>query len=249
MVARLGGDEFVILVENVSNQNQITQIAKRLLDVLQDPFRIGGEEIYTSVSIGIAISSTDYANADDIVRDADLAMYRAKLNGKSRYEIFDSTIHSGEVSQLQIERDLRRGCEDEEFALHYQPIVLLNPEKIIGFEALVRWNHPTRGLVPPNEFIPVAEETGVIIQLGKWILFEACRQMKEWQEKTPFAKDLMVSVNLSTRQLEKADLAEQVGDILEETGLNPKCLRLEITESVIMNNAELAVVTVNHCEV
>lgn len=245
MVARLGGDEFVILFEDVSNPNQVTQIAQRLLDELQKPISISGEDIYASVSIGIAISSTDYENADDIVRDADLAMYRAKLNGKSRYEIFDATIHSGAVSQLHVEKDLRRACEEKEFALHYQPIVLLNQEKIIGFEALVRWKHPTRGLVPPDEFIPIAEETGVIIQLGKWILFEACRQMREWQAKFPLSNDLMVSVNLSTRQLEKADLAEQVKEILEETGLNPKCLRLEITESVIMNNAELAVITVN----
>lgn len=245
MVARLGGDEFVILLENICDRDQATQIAQRLLVQLQHPIKIAGEEIYSSVSIGIATSMAGYDKPEDIVRDADMAMYRAKLNGKSRYEIFDSSIHLGAVSQMQIEMDLRRACENNEFALHYQPIVSLISEDIIGFEALVRWNHPTRGLVPPSDFIPVAEETGIILPLGNWILHEACRQMQEWKENYSQPKDLIVSVNLSARQLEQIDLAEQISDVLRETGFDPNCLRLEITESVIMNNAEQAVITVN----
>lgn len=245
MVARIGGDEFVVLLENVNDKDEVVQVAQRLLNELLSPINIDGEQIYASVSIGIAISSPDYVASDNVIRDADLAMYRAKLNGKSRFEIFDPNMHSGAVSQLHIERDLRRGCEEEEFVLHYQPIVLLDSESIIGFEALVRWNHPTRGFVRPDEFIPVAEETGVIVQMGQWILFEACRQMKAWQNEFPASEKLMVSVNLSTRQLEKVDLADDIAGVLKETGLDPKCLRLEITESVIMSNADQAVITVN----
>ena len=244
LIARLGGDEFIVLFEDIKDRQQITKIADRLLLQLQKPVRVVGKQIYTSVSIGIAFGSTDYDHGDDLVRDADLAMYRAKLNGKGRYEMFDFNMRSGVVSSMQLEMDLRRAHDQKEFILHYQPIVSLINEEIIGFEALVRWNHPTRGMVPPNEFIPVAEDTGLILPIGQWILKEACQQMREWQEKYPLSNLLTMSVNLSARQLEQPSLSEQIAEILKDARLDPKLLRLEITESVIMHNAEQAVTTV-----
>ena len=245
MIARLGGDEFVVLLDHVINEEKVRQIAQRLLTELKKPIRIDGQLIYWSASIGIAMSSPTYSNPDELLCDSDLAMYRAKVNGKARYEIFDYHMRSGAVSLMQLETDLRRAYERKEFVLHYQPIISLKNESIIGFEALVRWNHPTRGMVPPNEFIPVAEETGMVLPIGNWIMKEACYQMREWQEKFPLTDLLTISVNLSAVQLEQSDLSKQIADILEESRLNPKCLRLEITESVIMQNAEQAVITVN----
>ncbi len=244
MVARLGGDEFVILVENVRNREQVYRIANRILTALQKPTKVSGQNIYASASIGIVFGSDEYDSPDDLVRDADLAMYRAKVKGKGRFELFDPKLHTGAVSLLQVEIDLRDAIEKQEFVLHYQPIVSLDSGTTVGFEALVRWNHPQRGLIPPNDFIPVAEETGLILQIGQWVLNEACRQMREWQIRFPMADTLVVSVNLSARQLERKDLVEQVKQILTNTGLNPRCLKLEITESVIMSNAEEAIETV-----
>ncbi len=238
MVARLGGDEFVLVLENITSRERVSQIAERILTKLQTPCEIGGQQIYTSASIGVALASPEYDQPDDLVRDADIAMYRAKVKGKARFEIFDSKIHSGAISLLQTEMDLRRAIEQDEFTLNYQPIVSLHTEKIVGFEALIRWNHPTRGLVPPNDFIPVAEETGLILPIGNWVLREACGQMKQWQDKFSLAQSLIVNVNLSARQLEQKDLVEQIARILKETKLPPSCLKLEITESVIMKNAE-----------
>ncbi len=245
LIARLGGDEFVVLFEEIKDQEQITKIAERILGQLQKPLRVTGKQIYSSASIGIAFGSREYEDSDDLVRDADLAMYRAKVNGKGRYEVFNAKMRSGVISSMQLELDLRRAYEQKEFVLHYQPIVSLNNGEIIGFEALVRWNHPTRGMVPPNEFIPVAEETGLILPIGEWILNEACLQMRQWQEKYPLSNLLTISVNLSARQLEQPSLSKQIAEILSEARLDPKLLRLEITESVIMHNAEQAVVTVN----
>ena len=245
LIARLGGDEFVILFENIKDQRQITKIAERLLVQLQRPLRITGKQVYSSVSIGIAFGSDKYSDSEEIVRDADLAMYRAKVNGKGRFEVFDSGMRSGVESPMQLELDLRRAHEQKEFVLHYQPIVSLDDESVIGFEALVRWKHFSRGMIPPNDFIPVAEETGLILPIGQWILQEACRQMREWQEKYPLSKLLTISVNLSARQLEQQDLSKQIADILHESRLDPKLLRLEITESVIMHNADQAILTVN----
>lgn len=244
MVARLGGDEFVVLLEGIKDRELAHRIADRILGDLQKPIQIDSKELYVSASIGIAFSSDEYNNPEDLVRDADLAMYRAKVKGKGRYELFDAKLHSGAVSMLQLEMDLRRAIEQKEFILHYQPIYSLNSERIVGFESLIRWNHPERGMIPPNEFIPVAEETGLILQIGQWVLRESCRQMWEWQEKYPSAKSLVMNVNLSARQLEKKDLVEEVSRILDESGLAPNCLKLEITESVIMGNAEQAIETV-----
>ncbi len=244
MVARLGGDEFVVLIENVSTEEQIIPIAGRILKEIQQPANLGGFEIYTSASIGIVFGSSEYEKPDDLVRDADLAMYRAKSKGKARFELFDAQMHSGALSLLQLEIDLRHAIEHQEFMLNYQPIVSLNSSEIVGFEALVRWNHPIRGLVSPDEFIPIAEETGLILPIGKWVLHEACRQMREWQDEFPIASDFIMHVNISACELEQKSLISQIERILGETNLEPHCLKLEITETVIMSNAEEAIKTV-----
>ena len=202
MLSRLGGDEFVIIAENMKNTNHAIPLAERILKELQKPISIAGQEIYASASIGIVFGSKKYQTPENLVRDADLAMYRAKLKGKGRYEFFDFQKQQGMVSLLHLELDLRRAIEHNEFSLNFQPIVSLETAIIVGFEALIRWNHPTRGLVMPNDFIPVAEETGLILPIGEWVLKEACRQMREWQNKYKFAKNLVLNVNLSTRQLE-----------------------------------------------
>lgn len=245
MVARLGGDEFIVMVDNVRGLDQVTTIAERVLAELQKPINIMGQDIYTSASIGIVLNSTEHTTPDEIVRDADLAMYRAKVKGKSRYEIFDIQMHSGALSQLQLEIDLRRAIKNEEFALFYQPIVALGSEDIAGFEVLIRWNHPERGLVSPLDFIPIAEETGLILPIGDWVMREACKQMGEWQRQFPAARNLIVSINLSARQLEQVALTAKIKECLDDAGIQPQALKLEITESVVMKNAEQSVKTIS----
>lgn len=241
MVARLGGDEFVLLIDNIRDFGQAEKVAERILRDLTQPININGQEVYSGASIGIAFSSPDYERAENLIRDADIAMYRAKTNGKSRYEIFDQEMHSRIVSLLYLENDLRRAVQRDEFILHYQPIVSLTNGQIIGFEALARWQHPRRGMVPPGDFIPLAEDTGLIVLIGQKVLREACRQMQVWHQAWPQTRSLLISVNLSARQLEQPDLPQIITSVLEETGLPAHCLKLEITESVIMQNAEQAV--------
>jgi diguanylate cyclase (GGDEF)-like protein/PAS domain S-box-containing protein len=238
-VARLGGDEFVILLEDIKDVNQVTAIAERIQQALTQPFTLEGHEVFTTVSIGIALSVVGYTLPEDLLRDADIAMYRAKAQGRARYEIFDTGMYTYAVALLQLETDLRWAVDREEFELHYQPIVALKNNRISGFEALVRWRHPTRGMVSPAEFISSAEETGLIIPLGKWVLREACRQMQVWHTQFPQLLPLSISVNISSKQF-TPDLIEQIRQILEETGLSPKCLKLEITESILMENTESA---------
>lgn len=244
MVARLGGDEFIVLVDNVKGIEQVVSIAERVLAELQKPVKIGRQDIYMSASIGIVLNSTEHTTPDEIVRDADLAMYRAKVKGKARYEIFDIKMHAGALTQLQLEIDLRRAIKNKEFLLYYQPIFSIGTQNISGFEVLIRWNHPERGIVSPLDFIPIAEETGLILPIGNWVMYESCRQMREWQENYPAAEDLIVSINISARQLEQTDLIPQIAQMLEETKFNPRCLKLEITESVLMDNAEQSVKTI-----
>ncbi|HEV2762797.1 MAG TPA: diguanylate cyclase, partial [Pyrinomonadaceae bacterium] len=184
-VARLGGDEFVVLVEDIADESESVQVAERVQKELSVPFNLSGREVFTTVSMGIAPSATGYERAEDILRDADTAMYRAKSMGKARYEIFDKAMHARAINLLQMETDMRRALEREEFVLHYQPIVALDNFRLRGFEALVRWQHPERGFISPMDFIPVAEETGMIVQLGEWVMREACRQMHGWQKMFP----------------------------------------------------------------
>jgi diguanylate cyclase (GGDEF)-like protein/PAS domain S-box-containing protein len=239
-VARLGGDEFTILLEDIKDENVATNIANRLQEELTKPFNLSGNEVFSSASIGITLSTFGYERPEDLLRDADIAMYRAKATGKARYEVFNTTMHTRAAALLQLETDLRRGLERQEFQLHYQPIVLLKTGEINGFEALIRWQHPQRGLVSPAEFIPVAEETGLIVPIGWWVLREACRQLRCWQMQFPKSTSLVMSINLSAKQFAQPNLVEEITQILQQTEVPANSLKLEITESVIMDNAELA---------
>jgi diguanylate cyclase (GGDEF)-like protein/PAS domain S-box-containing protein len=240
-VARLGGDEFVILLDDIHDISDATRIADRIQIELANSLRLTDQDIYVSTSIGIVISATGYNRAEDVLRDADIAMYRAKAMGKARYEIFDATMRDRILERLSIEIDLRQSIEKGELIIHYQPIVSLKASRLAGFEALVRWRHPKRGLLFPADFISLAEDTGLIIPLDRWVLREACRQMKEWQDLYPCDPPLKISVNLSGKQVAQPDLVERVQSILAETGLHPECLKLEITESALIANINQAV--------
>ena len=240
-VARLGGDEFTILLEDLTDAGEAAEIAGRVQAELSAPFVLSGHEVFTTASIGIALSAIGYEQAEDLLRDADTAMYRAKTLGKKRHEMFDRAMHDRAMSLLQLETDLRRAVERNEFVLQYQPIISVETYMIQGFEALVRWQHPERGFIQPAEFIPMAEETGLIIPIGQWVLNEACRQMREWQGNLFVGAPLTMSVNLSGKQFTQPDLIEQISRTLRETGLAPRNLKLEITESMVMENIETTV--------
>jgi len=240
-IARLGGDEFTILLDQLEDPSDATQIAERLLKVLSPPFKVDGKEIFTSVSIGIALSSIGYDKPEDLLRDADIAMYRAKSLGKARYEVFDVAMRTSVMARLQLETDLRHALERGEFRNFYQPIVCLDSGRIIGFEALSRWQHPTRGLLQPLEFIPVAEETGMIRELGWWNLQEACRQICAWNALRNGRPPLTISVNLSVKQFLQPNLVAELEQLLRELALSPNILKLEITESAVMTDPSAAI--------
>jgi diguanylate cyclase (GGDEF)-like protein len=233
-VARLGGDEFTVLIDNTASVNEATRVAERIMIELQRPFYLQGQDVFVSASIGIALSSSGYHVPDDLLRDADLAMYRAKANGKSRYEVFDQKMHAHAVELLQLETDLRLAIEREEFRILYQPVISLRTGRIAGVEALVRWAHPQRGIVSPDDFLTVAEETGLVVPMGNLVLREACMRMAEWRRENPVAADVTISVNLSARQFSHPDLVSKVTESLAVSGLPPQCLRLEFTESVLI---------------
>jgi diguanylate cyclase (GGDEF)-like protein/PAS domain S-box-containing protein len=239
-VARLGGDEFAVLLDGVVGTDDATAVAGRIETALARPFEINGHQVFTTVSIGITESSVGYTREEDVLRDADLAMYRAKAAGRSRHQVFDAAMHADAMAQLELETALRRAVHRGELVLEYQPIVALRVRQIAGFEALVRWQHPHRGLVPPSEFIPMAEETGLIVSLGRWVLREACRQMAEWLRARPGAAGLSVSVNVAAKELFQADFLDSLRGILHETGLHAARLRLELTESTLMQDMEWA---------
>ena len=241
MVARLGGDEFAVLLDGIPDQNEAAKMAQRIQEKLQSPFNLSGHEVFTTTSIGIALSSTGYDHPENMLRDADTAMYRAKAQGKACYEIFDKGMHTHAVYLLQMENDLRRAIDREELRVHYQPIVSLDSGQLAGFEALVRWQHPERGFINPSDFIPLAEDTGLIVPLGIWVLRRACEQLGKWQWQSAANRSLFMSVNLSGKQVARPRLVSEIRQVLEETRIDPKYLKLEITESAVMENAETAV--------
>lgn len=238
-VARLGGDEFTILLADIEDFSDALRVADRVEEELRLPFALDGQEVFTSASIGIALNATGYNQPEDVLRDADIAMYRAKSQGAS-YEIFNPDMHARAVALLQLETDLRNALEHQEFRLQYQPIVSLSTGTIIGFEALLRWQHPQHGFQNPAEFIAAAEETGLLTRIHQWVLHTACFQLRNWQLKLLETPPLMISVNLSGKQFTQTNLIDQINQILQETGLNAPSLRLEITEGAIMDGAESA---------
>lgn len=240
-IARFGGDEFTILLENINHINDAIAIAERIQTELTSPLQLEDHTIFTSASIGIVLGSTGYERPADLLRNADIAMYCAKEAGKARYAIFDQQMYAQTLKLLLLEGELRQAIERQEFVLHYQPIISLVTGKLMGFEALVRWQHPSRGLVSPGEFISIAEDTGLIVPIGEWVLRQACRQMREWQVNLPLAANLKISVNLASQQIKQAKLIEQIDSILAETGLDGSYLKLEITESMLLNHTEATI--------
>ena len=248
IVARFGGDEFAILLEDLSGLQDAEYIATRLNQSLRQPFNLDGHIAYISASIGISLRETYSVQPSDMLRDADTAMYRAKAAGKSRYAVFESTMHDQAQRALRTETDLRHAIEEQQFELFYQPIWSLRTNAITGFEALIRWNHPGRGLVSPAEFIPIAEETGLILPIGQWVIEEACRQMQIWDRKFPGVNPFTISVNLSAKQFSQPNLVRQIQESLEKTGCSPLRLKLEITETMIVENQTAAVQTLTELQ-
>lgn len=239
--ARLGGDEFGVLIETVTHADEAVNIADRILEVFRQPFSIEGNEVYVGASIGIAAGSADTSGSEELLRNADLAMYLAKGRGKGKYVVFEPEMHEALMERIELEVDLRRGIEAKEFTIHYQPIFDLHSKAMLGMEALVRWNHPRIGMIPPMKFIPLAEETNLIVPLGEWILGEACRQMQEWRDQHDGALDVSVTVNISIRQFMQKELVEIVSKALKKSGLPPRSLILEITESFMLQDTEATI--------
>jgi diguanylate cyclase (GGDEF)-like protein len=236
-VARLGGDEFVILLEDLKTSGEYKVIAERILQSLDKPADLGGSRVFMSVSIGIVLGNTRYKLADDLLRDADIAMYRAKKLGRNRLIVFKPSMLAGVMSHIDLEASLRKAYQNQEFVVHYQPIVNTQTRKIVGFEALLRWQHPSRGLILPAEFIPTLEETGLIVPVGYWVLEQACQQIKAWQLQYPSDPPISVSVNITTRQCTQPDLVQNLAEILQKCQLQPNSLKLELTESLVVEDS------------
>ena len=239
-LARLGGDEFAILLENITEITMATQVAGNMIKELSSPFHLSRYEVFINASIGVTMSNIENEKPEYLLRNADTAMYRAKALGKARYHVFDPAMHHQALQLLELENDLRRAIEREEFIVYYQPIVSLNNGKISGFEALIRWRHPSRGMVSPAQFIPIAEETGLITAIDSWILEQACHQLISWQQQLGNEELLTMSVNVSVWQFAQPNFVEKVVETLAKTKINPQNLKLEITESAIMENKESA---------
>ncbi|MCG8551090.1 MAG: ammonium transporter [Desulfobacterales bacterium] len=240
-VARLGGDEFAVLLEEISDARQIITIARRIRNETARPFMLKGKEALISASIGIILDTRSYTRADDILRDVDIAMYRAKTTGKSKFRIFGKKLQQIAHDALQLENDLKTALENGQFTLFYQPIIASKTGKLKGFEALIRWNHPTRGMIPPSDFIPIAEENGQIISIGQWVIETACRQLKEWQDQSADHKHLTINVNISVQQFTYNNLEKIVEAALNETGLAAHCLVAELTESAVIDKPEAVI--------
>lgn len=235
LVARLGGDEFTILLEGITDQSDVRRAAERVQMGLSSPICLANQEVYVSASIGIAISRSEHDSADTLIQDADTAMYRAKERGGGVFEIFDTSMQTHAAHFLELENNLRRALTRDEFQLFYQPIVSLQTREIVGFEALLRWIRPDVGMISPVEFIPIAEQTGLIVPIGKWVLGQACRQLKQWEAYQPTSTPLFMSVNISPRQFSHSELVNDVALILQETAVSPEVLKLEVTESLLID--------------
>ena len=246
LTARLGGDEFVILLDEIKDIQEAVRATERIFAEMYVPLMIEGREIYITTSIGIVFGTKDYVKASHLLRDADIAMYRAKNRGKARYEIFDAEMHTQALKRLHLENDFRQALERQEFVLYYQPIIALDTNLLVGFEALIRWQHPTQGLKSPGEFIAMAEETGLITPLDYWVLHTACQQLATWQAAFPDISTMKVSVNLSAQDLRRHDLLEEVDRVLAQTQLDGRCLALEITESMLIEDVEATIILLEH---
>jgi diguanylate cyclase (GGDEF)-like protein/PAS domain S-box-containing protein len=242
-VARLGGDEFVVVLELLAGEEDALPAAKAIAHQFSRPFKLDDREVVVTVSIGIAVSAPGHEHADNLLRNADVAMYRAKSDGRARYVVFDPSMHIDSLARLELENDLRHALQHDELLVHYQPIITLGTGEITEVEALVRWQHPTRGLVFPNDFIAIAEDTGLIIPLGLWVLEEACRQVAAWHGKFPIQPPLTLSVNLSPRQFQQPSIVADVARALKESGFPAGSLKLEITEGIIMQDVEATIRT------
>jgi len=240
LLARLGGDEFVVLLGALTDAHRATHTAEQILSGFSTPLHLRERDIFISFSIGIVLDCASYCDSDKLLRDADIAMYQAKTSGKDRYQIFRPSMYESVCYRLQLETDLRKAIQHNEFILHYQPIVELATGKIVGVEALIRWQHPTQGFISPDQFIPLAEETGFILKLGDWVLREACYQLHNWQNHHWVDPSFSMCVNVSAYQFAQPNFVKQIDEILVETQINPQCLKLEITETVIMQNFTLA---------
>jgi diguanylate cyclase (GGDEF)-like protein len=244
-IARLGGDEFAVLLEDLDDAAGATAVAERVAKALEAPFLLEGREVVVTMSVGVALNTRRPVSPEELLRDADLAMYRAKGKGKNRYEVFDTDTGAPAIHRLDLELDLRSAVARNEFRLHYQPVVQLETGRVVEFEALVRWQHKDRGLLPPEDFIGLTEETGLIIPIGQWVLTEACRQARLWQEQRPSDPPLTIGINLSARQLQDPDLIALVSHVLADSGLDPRSLKFEITESVVMQDAPSTLATLH----
>jgi diguanylate cyclase (GGDEF)-like protein len=248
-IARFGGDEFAVLMDDIKDISLVYDIAERFHGEMRSPFSIFGREIFTTMSIGIVMSNTaDYTKPEELLRDADTAMYHAKALGKARHVTFDATMHAKATAALWMETELRRAVERNDFIVYYQPILSIQENKITGFEALLRWLHAERGIITPSEFIDIAEETGLVIPLGKSVIRESCRQLKEWQTQYPSCRGLTISVNVSSKVFCQPDFFDFVKNVLEENGLEGRCLRLEIVERTLIENPETSAAVIKRFE-
>ncbi|MCM0754788.1 EAL domain-containing protein [Desulfovibrio aminophilus] len=244
-VARLGGDEFALLLEEYEHPHDVTRVARRIHEAMEKPFAIDGTGVVCGASIGIVLRAESYRGAEDILRDADIAMYRAKSQGTAQYKVFNRKMHEQATEFMQLELELRQALDRDELAVHYQPIVAVGDQRLKGFEALVRWEHPRRGRISPDRFIPVAEETGLIAPLGQWVLLQACAQMRRWRDLHPEAAGLSMSVNISSRQIMRRDFLDGVQEALDRTGLPPGALKLELTESSLLKDSKVCMETLH----
>jgi diguanylate cyclase (GGDEF)-like protein len=242
-VARLGGDEFVVLLPEVQDEREVVAIADLISTMLHQPFSVAGRHVVVGASIGLALAELGGDRPERLLRSADLALYKAKDNGRNRHELFDPDLEASAVERMELETDLRRALAQNELQLHYQPIIGLDSGRIIGWEALLRWHHPVRGMIPPTAFIPVAEATGLIVPIGRWVLETACAQMRQWTGLSARGQSLTMNVNVSARQFQDPGLVDEIARVIDATGASPRAIKLEITESAVMQDAEVAETT------